>query len=194
LGDGRYAARIPRPLGILVVAIRLPVASKAAKSLFGSAPCGDVNVCLIRSKPMQPSRLVIDPELSPLDLAIAPNGNIVISSEHPFGTPDAMTTVREYHAKSGQLIRVFSPNGPAEFRKPRGPDANLYCVAQDEVVAFDFVSGECLGVMVRLPGLHGAFRTMAETVEPNARMLANTLEALAARNVPLQRVIRASLG
>jgi hypothetical protein len=26
--------------------------------------------------------------------------------------------------------------------------------------------------------------TMAETVEPNARMLTNTLEALAARNIP----------
>ncbi len=33
--------------------------------------------------------------------------------------------------------------------------------------------------------------TMAETVEPNARMLANTLEALAARNVPLRRIVLA---
>ena len=31
--------------------------------------------------------------------------------------------------------------------------------------------------------------TMAETVEPNARMLKNTLDALAARNVPLQRIM-----
>jgi nucleoside-diphosphate-sugar epimerase len=31
--------------------------------------------------------------------------------------------------------------------------------------------------------------TMAETVEPNARMLANTLDALAVRRVPLQRVV-----
>src|SRR6202795_2890804 len=31
--------------------------------------------------------------------------------------------------------------------------------------------------------------TMAETVEPNARMLKNTLDALAARNVPFQRHI-----
>jgi nucleoside-diphosphate-sugar epimerase len=30
--------------------------------------------------------------------------------------------------------------------------------------------------------------TMAETVEPNARMLTNTLEALATRNVPLKRI------
>src|SRR5579862_1842739 len=46
--------------------------------------------------PMQPCRLVTDPELSPLDLAIAPNGNIVVSSEHPFGAVDAVTNVREY--------------------------------------------------------------------------------------------------
>src|SRR5260370_15590052 len=32
-------------------------------------------------------------------------------------------------------------------------------------------------------------QTMAETVEPNARMLTNTLEALAARNVPLRRIV-----
>src|SRR6202789_3060525 len=31
--------------------------------------------------------------------------------------------------------------------------------------------------------------TMAETVEPNARMLTNTLEALAARNIPLRRIV-----
>src|SRR5882762_6312623 len=33
--------------------------------------------------------------------------------------------------------------------------------------------------------------TMAETVEPNARMLKNTLDALTARNVPLQRIVLA---
>jgi nucleoside-diphosphate-sugar epimerase len=33
--------------------------------------------------------------------------------------------------------------------------------------------------------------TMAETVAPNARMLTNTLEALAARNVPLRRIVLA---
>jgi len=33
--------------------------------------------------------------------------------------------------------------------------------------------------------------TMAETVEPNARMLKNTLDALAARSVPLQRIVLA---
>jgi hypothetical protein len=34
-------------------------------------------------------------------------------------------------------------------------------------------------------------RTMAETVEPNGTVLKNTLEALAARDVPLQRIVLA---
>jgi hypothetical protein len=100
-----------------------------------------------------------DPDLSPLDLTVAPNGNIIVSSERPFGTPNAITTVREYDPDSGRLVRVFTADGLAEFRKPRGlrfgPDGNLYCVAQDEVVAFDFVSGKCLSAVVRFPRLHG---------------------------------------
>jgi hypothetical protein len=109
--------------------------------------------------PMQPVRLVADPELSPLDLAIAPNGNIVVSSERPFGAADAVTSVREYNTIDGNLVRVFSPNGNAEFRKPRGlrfaPNGDLYCVARDEVVGFDFTSGKCLGAIARLPRLNG---------------------------------------
>ncbi|MGB6829015.1 MAG: hypothetical protein WBE41_13290, partial [Terracidiphilus sp.] len=93
------------------------------------------------STPMEPVRLVADPELSPLDLAIAPNGNIVVSSELPFEAEDAVTTVREYDARDGHLVRVFSPDGKAAFRNPRGlrfsSDGLLYCVAHDEVVAFD---------------------------------------------------------
>jgi DNA-binding beta-propeller fold protein YncE len=104
-------------------------------------------------------RFVRDPELSPLDLAIAPNGNIIVCSEHPFGTPDATTTVREYDSNDGGLVRVLSPDGRAEFRRPRGlrfaPDGHLYCVAQDEVVGFDFESGLCLGAIVRFPRLNG---------------------------------------
>ena len=41
-------------------------------------------------------RLVDDPQLSPLDLVIAPNGNIVVSCEWPFGAADAKSSVREY--------------------------------------------------------------------------------------------------
>jgi len=104
-------------------------------------------------------RLVGDPELSPLDLIIAPNGNVVVTSEHPFGVSDAVTTLREYDAATGRLVRVFRPNAAVQFRRPRGlrfdPDGNLFCVAQDEVVGFDFATAECLGALVRYPNLNG---------------------------------------
>jgi hypothetical protein len=109
--------------------------------------------CLLASWRVQ------DPDLSPLDLAIAPNGNILVSSENPFGAADAVTTVREYHATEGHLVRVFSPNGLAGFRRPRGlrfgPEGYLYCVARDEVVAFDFETGRCLGPIIQVPCLNG---------------------------------------
>jgi hypothetical protein len=104
-------------------------------------------------------RLVSDPELSPLDLAIALNGNIVVSSEHPFEAENAVTTVREYDARDGHLVRVFSPNGKAAFRKPRGlrfsSSGLLYCAARDEVVSFDSMTGKCLGPVAQLPRLNG---------------------------------------
>src|ERR1700722_14914941 len=67
----------------------------------GIGPMGEGDNTIIAFAPnshMQRSRLVGGPEISPLDLAIAPNGNIVVSSEYPFGAADAMTTVREYDA------------------------------------------------------------------------------------------------
>jgi hypothetical protein len=105
------------------------------------------------------SPFVNDPELSPLDLLLGPNGNILVSSEYPFASPNAVTTVREYEALGGNLVRIFSPGKKVGFRKPRGlrfgPNGDLYCVAEDEVVAFDFVGGECLGSVVRWPRLNG---------------------------------------
>jgi hypothetical protein len=128
----------------------------------GIGPMGEGDNTIIAFAPnnhMQRSRLVSDPELSPLDLAIAPNGNIVVSSEYPFGAADAITTVREYDTADGHLVRVFRPKDLAEFRRPRGlrfgPDGDLYCVAQDEVMAFDFANGECLGTVVQFPRLNG---------------------------------------
>jgi DNA-binding beta-propeller fold protein YncE len=116
-------------------------------------------VAITASERARPLRLVSDPDLSPLDLLIAPNGNVVVSSEHPFGAVDAVTSVREYDSTDGHLVRVFSATTSAEFRKPRGlrfgPDGHLYCVAQDEVVAFDFAKGTCLGSVARLQRLNG---------------------------------------
>jgi hypothetical protein len=116
-------------------------------------------VVFARGQDRNPRQLVSDPELSPLDLAVAPNGNIVVSSEHPFGLTDAVTSVREYGAADGRLIRVLSAGDSAEFREPRGlhfgPDGTLYCVARDEVIAFDFGRGRCLGALVRYPRLNG---------------------------------------
>jgi hypothetical protein len=71
-------------------------------------------------------------------LLVAPNGNILVSSEKPFGSQDAITSVREYDAKDGRLVRVMSPGDGVQFRMPRGlrfgPDGLLYCVARDTVV------------------------------------------------------------
>jgi DNA-binding beta-propeller fold protein YncE len=104
-------------------------------------------------------RFVDDSQLSPLDLTIAPNGNIVVSSEWPFGAPDAISCVREYDSTSGQLVRIFRPDQSIRFYNPRGlrfsPDGNLSCVARDEVASFDFETGNYAGTIVNLPGMYG---------------------------------------
>jgi DNA-binding beta-propeller fold protein YncE len=104
-------------------------------------------------------RLVSDPELSPLDMTIAPSGNLVVSSEWPFGTPLATASIREYEPSSGRLIRVLAPDPAVKFTKPRGlrfgPGGQLYCVGRDHVVAFDFATGAFLGVIAHLRKLNG---------------------------------------
>jgi hypothetical protein len=103
--------------------------------------------------------LVDDPELSPLDLALAPNGNIVVSSEWPFGAKHATASVREYDQSTGQLVRVLAPDPALGFARPRGlrfgSDGRLFCVGQGHVIVFDFSAGTYLGVALRLPGLNG---------------------------------------
>ena len=86
----------------------------------GIGPNGEGDDAIVAFDPgdrARPLRLVEqDQELSPLDLLVAPNGNIIVSSEHPFGAPDAVTTVREYHPGNGRLVRVFSAKELAVFQ------------------------------------------------------------------------------
>ncbi len=105
------------------------------------------------------ARLVNDAELSPLDLAIAPGGNLVVSSEWPFGSPSASATIRVYDPSTGRLVRVLRPDPAVKFTRPRGlrfgPGGQLYCVGRDHVVAFDFLTGKFLGVVAELQRLNG---------------------------------------
>jgi hypothetical protein len=65
-------------------------------------------------------RLVDDPDLGPLDLLLAPSGDLVVASEHPFGATEAVTTVRQYDASTGRLVRVFRPDDSVQFHRPWG--------------------------------------------------------------------------
>jgi hypothetical protein len=76
-------------------------------------PSGDGDNTIVvfeRDGALRPRRLVTDPELSPLDLTVAPNGHILVASESPFGAPDAVASVREYDAATGDMVRVFVPD------------------------------------------------------------------------------------
>jgi DNA-binding beta-propeller fold protein YncE len=128
----------------------------------GVAPSGSGDNTIVvfdRAGTLLTSRLVTDPKLSPLDLKLAPNGNIVVASEWPFGTPEAVPSVREYDPVTGQLVRVFAPDPSVGFRRPRGlrfgPGGRLYCVGADHVVAFDFRTGSFAGPVVHLERLNG---------------------------------------
>jgi DNA-binding beta-propeller fold protein YncE len=149
-----------------VVAFPRGFAFSADGGLFlaaGATGPSDVGVGVIFAISPPPERkrtpLVQDADLRPLDLTLAPNGNIVTTSEVPFGAEGATTSVREYDARTGALVRVFRPDASVRFRRPRGlrfaPDGRLFCVSRDEVVAFDFESTKMLGAVVRFEQLHG---------------------------------------
>lgn len=108
---------------------------------------------------MRTPRLVDDRELSPLDLTVAPNGNIIVASEWPYGSRDAKASVREYDPSTGQLVRMFASEPSVGFARPRGLrlglDGHLYCVGRDHVIAFDLATGSYRCVVARLPRLNG---------------------------------------
>jgi hypothetical protein len=128
----------------------------------GVGPSGEGDNTIVvfdRSGALLTPRMVTDPKLSPLDLKLAPNGNIVVASEWPPGAAGAVPSLREYNVITGQLVRVFAPEPSVGFRRPRGlrfgPDDRLYCVGEDHVIAFDFRTGSFTGVVVHLARLNG---------------------------------------
>jgi hypothetical protein len=128
----------------------------------GIGPSGDGENTIVlfdRAGKSRDPHFVDDLELSPLDLAVASNGNIVVSSEWPFGAPEAKATVREYNSSTGRLVRVLSPDRSVGFTKPRGlrfgAGDRLFCVGRDHVIVFEFSSGKFLDVVVSLPRLNG---------------------------------------
>ncbi|HUA07418.1 MAG TPA: hypothetical protein VMB27_26185 [Solirubrobacteraceae bacterium] len=135
---------------------------------IGPSGEGDNTIVVVdRDRTLRRQHLVSDPELSPLDLTLAPNGHIVVASEFPFGAPDAVSTIREYDPSSGRLIRVFVPDRSVKFRRPRGlrfgPAGRLFCVGRDHVLAFDFATGNSLGPVVELPELNGQALVLLES-------------------------------
>ena len=127
---------------------------------IGPSGQGDNRVLVFHRDAMaRPVPLVTDPELSPLDLTLAPNGNLVVASESPFGASDAEVTVREYDPASGKLVRVLTPDRSLNFRRPRGlrlgSEGHLYCVGESHVVSWDFSTGRCLGIAAHLDRLNG---------------------------------------
>jgi DNA-binding beta-propeller fold protein YncE len=127
---------------------------------IGPSGQGDNTVTIFgRDGRLRNAQLVTDAELSPLDLAVAPGGNLVVSSEWPFGSPSGRATIREYDPSTGRLVRVLTPDPAVKFARPRGlrfgPGGQLYCVGRDHVVAFDFPTGRFLGVVAELQRLNG---------------------------------------
>jgi DNA-binding beta-propeller fold protein YncE len=128
----------------------------------GTAPSGEGDNTIVvfdLAGTLCTPRLVTDPELSPLDLTVAPSGNIVVASEWPFGAADAAASVREYDPATGHIVRVLMPERSVGFRRPRGlrfgPGGRLYCAGEDHVAAFDFPTGSFVGPVVRLTRLNG---------------------------------------
>ena len=137
-----------------------PGGEQYLSSGVGPSGEGDNTIAVFdRSHTLRVPRLVDDPELSPLDLTIAPSGNVVVASEWPFGSAEATSTIREYDPATGKLVRVLSPDPAVGFARPRGlrfgPGGRLYNVGRDHVVGFDFDSGRFAGVAVHLPRLNG---------------------------------------
>ncbi len=97
----------------------LPAAAGSVSRRASDRPARDKTIVVFDcGGTVRTPRLVADPGLSPLDLTVAPNGHLVVSSEHPFGAPDAVSSIREYERLSERLVRVFVPDSSLWFRRP----------------------------------------------------------------------------
>src|SRR5580700_8139204 len=67
-----------------------------ASGIGPSGEGGNTIAVFGRGGELRTAHLVDDPELSPLDLTVASNGNIVVSSEWPYGAHEAKASIREY--------------------------------------------------------------------------------------------------
>jgi hypothetical protein len=180
--DGRYYVGLRRRRTILALPARLdregepllPDGIVPFPRGFGFGPGGEVylasgvgpsgegeNTIAVfgQGGALRTPHLVNDPELSPLDLTVAPNGNIMVSSEWPYASRHAQASVREYDPSTGRLVRVFAVDPAVGFARPRGlrfgSDGRLYCVGKDHVVSFAFSAGSFAGVVARLERLNG---------------------------------------
>lgn len=119
---------------------------------------------------------VSDPELSPLDVVVGPDGSIFVSSEFPFGAEDSVGTVRRYDAQTGELLQVFDAGldetGDPLLSQPRGigfgPDGLLYVssTGTDTVVRFELDTAEFVDVFAEFPNLEGQALTFVPSADP----------------------------
>lgn len=90
-----------------------------------------------------PDAFVDDPELDPLDLVLH-GGYLYVTSEFPFGSGDAVVSLRRYDARTGAAADAWSAGNTPAFagiKRPRGiaftEDGTLLICAQNCVVAVD---------------------------------------------------------
>jgi WD40 repeat protein len=119
-----------------------------------------------------------DPNFSPLDVAIAPDNSLFVSSEFPFGDANSVGTVRRYDSNTGELLQVFDAGldeeGQPLLSQPRGigfgPDGNLYVssTGTDSVVRFNQTTGQYVDTFVRFPNLNGQGLTFVPRQKANS--------------------------
>ena len=94
-----------------------------------------------------PEVFVEDPRLDPLDIALR-DDRVYVTGEYPFGSEQAVASLRCYDLRTGKLQMVWSEENASAFsylRKPRGiafdENGTLVLCAQNAVVAINLKDG-----------------------------------------------------